>query len=352
VAPHQPTAVRAAADFREEEVPWAAVNRMLDEMDLASVLAHQLGPLAAIRWSETGRPVPEQLAVHQRGAQVRSLQAAPILARARDAYPGRLMILKGPELDRLYPQGGRFYGDLDLLADDADAARAALLAAGFEPIAAALDGRPHHLPPLWWPGSHLPIELHTQLNWPRHLNAPPNDELFDAAVPSSLPVPGLEAPAPAHHAALMAAHGWKHMPLRSIRDLIDVTVLAHLADPDEVEHVARRWGLAGVWRTTTATSRWLFEGGRAPTATRLWARNLRGVREPSILERHVRRWITPFWMLPLPRALVASSKNVFLDMRPVDDEPWGQKLRRVAFVAAHPRMKRSDRARPPAEDDF
>ncbi len=42
---------------------------------------------------------------------------------------------------------------------------------------------------------------------------------------------------------------------------------------------------------------------------------------------------------------------MLLDMQPVDDEPWREKLRRIAFVAAHPTMKRSDRARPP-DDDF
>jgi hypothetical protein len=42
---------------------------------------------------------------------------------------------------------------------------------------------------------------------------------------------------------------------------------------------------------------------------------------------------------------------VLLDMQPVDDEPWRAKLRRVAFVASHPTMKRSDRVRLP-DDDF
>jgi hypothetical protein len=320
-------------------------------MDVPTVLAHQVGPLAAIRWRQTGRFVPEVLLVQERAAQIRSMQAVPILARARAAYSGRMMIVKGPELDRLYPEGGRLFADLDLLVDDAPAARAALVAAGFEPIAPQIDGRPHHLPPLWWPGSHLPIELHTQLNWPRHLSPPPNDELFEASIPSSLPVPGLEAPAPAHHAALMAAHGWKHMPLRSIRDLIDVTVLARGADDADLAAVTSQWGLARVWATTMEASSWLFDGGREPAAARLWARNLRDPREPSILERHIRRWVTPFWMLPFGRATVASAKNVLIDMQPVDGEPWRAKLRRVAFVAAHPTMKRSDRVRPP-DDDF
>ena len=331
------------------EAPWPAVSRLLDAMDLQTVLAHQLGPLAAIRWRETGREIPDLLLLHERAAQIRSMQSVPILARVRAAYPGRMMLLKGPELDRLYPRGARLFADLDLLVDDADAAHEALLAADFEPMVAHLDSRPHHLPPLWWPGSHLPIELHTRLKWPRHLSVPPNQELFAEAVPSSVPVPGLEAPSAAHHAALMAAHGWEHMPLRSIRDLLDVTVLARDADPAELERVVRRWGLSGIWRTTTGTARWLFEAGPAPVATRIWARSLRDPREPSILERHLRRWVTPFWMLPFGRAVVASTKNVLLDMQPVGDEPLRAKLRRIAFVAAHPTMKRSDR--PPLPDD-
>jgi hypothetical protein len=346
----QGPATYAPADPAESAVPWAAVNRMLDGMDVPTVLAHRLGPLAAIRWRETGRDVPELLLVHEQGARVRSMQSVPILARARAAYPGRMMLLKGPELEWLYPQGGRWFRDLDLLVDDPKAAFHALLAAGFEP--APFDERPHHLPALWWPESHLPVELHTRLKWPRHLTSPPNDELFAGAVPTSLPVEGLEAPGAAHHAVMMAAHAWAHLPLRSIGDLLDVTLLAHAADARESEDIARRWGLTSIWGTTTTTSRWLFEGGREPAAVRLWARSLREPREPTILERHVSRWVSPFWMLPFRRAVGASMKNVVADMQRGDGEPWRAKLRRIVFVATHPSKRRSDRAHPPDDEAF
>jgi putative nucleotidyltransferase-like protein len=320
---------------------WATVDRIVESMDVPAILAHQLAPLAARRWRTLERQLPGALLERERAAQFVELLAIPVLARARDAYPGRMLILKGPEIAALYPPGGRLFGDIDLLVDDAPAALRALEAAGFEEIHSAIAPRPHHLPPVWWPGSGLPIELHVRPSWPRHLEPPPNGELFDEAIASKVPVTGLEAPAPAHHAVLMAAHCWRHMPLRSVRDLIDVTLLAAQADAHEVERTARRWGMIGVWRTTAATAQWLLEDGKPPAATRIWARNLRPPREASILEKHVRRWVTPFWMLPPVRAVPAAMKNIAADVRPVGGEGWSTKLRRIAWVAAHPSRTRS-----------
>ena len=204
---------------------WPAVDRLLDQMDVHTVLAHHVAPLAADRWSATGRKVPALVEHQGRAAQLVPLIAVGVMTKARAAYPGRMLVLKGPEIAALYASRGRVYADLDVLVDDAPAALQALLAAGFEPVDARLEKRPHHLPPVWWPGAYLPLELHTALNWPRHLRAPGNDEIFANAVPSSLGIEGLETPAPAHQAILTAAHSWKHLPLRSLRDLIDITLL-------------------------------------------------------------------------------------------------------------------------------
>jgi putative nucleotidyltransferase-like protein len=320
---------------------WASVDRILETMDVPSVVAHQLGPLAARRWRELGRPVPYDLQEQERAAQLRALMAVPVLARARAAYEGRMLIMKGAEIEVRYPAGGRLFGDLDLLVDDAPAARDALLASGFEEVPNALDRHPIHLAAVGWPQSQILVEVHMRPNWPRHLHAPPNAELFDAAVPSALPVKGLEAPAPAHHVLLVAAHHWKDMPLSSVRDLLDVAVLADGPDAREIEGVARRWELTRLWRTTLAAVQWLFEGQRPPLASRLWARNLLRLREPVILEKHLRRWVAPFWMLSPPRALVASIKNIGMDARPVGGETWAAKVRRVGWVATHPTRTRS-----------
>jgi putative nucleotidyltransferase-like protein len=329
------------------------VDRLVERMDLSAILAHELGPLAARRWRELGRRLPEPLLQEERAARFIPRLAVPILARVREAYPGRILILKGPEIAALYPPGGRLFVDLDLLVDDARAAQQALVAAGFAEIADT-EGHyavHHHLIPLSWPGVQLKIEIHSTLNWPRHLQPPPNAQLFDQAIESRVPVDGLEAPAPAHHAVLMVAHCWKHVPLGSVRDLVDVTVLAEVADRNEVERTAELWGVARIWHTTAATSTWLLEGGKPPFATRLWARNLLRPREATILERHARRWVTPFWMLPPRRAIPAAARNIAADIRPVDDETWRAKLRRILRVAANPSRTRSEQHWQRRDDD-
>ncbi len=318
---------------------------MVEGMGAAAIRAHSLTPLAAMRWRAVGRPLPDMFQQQERAAQLAPLLAIPVLTRARAAFEGRMLVLKGPEIEARYPAGGRLFGDLDLLVDDAPAAFASLLAAGFQPLPGAADRRPVHLAPIRWPGSSLPVELHIRPNWPRHLTPPPLADLFDAAVPSRVPVDGLEAPAPPHHALIAAAHGWRHMPLRAVRDLVDVAALAAESDLEEIESLAARWDMAGVWRTTWATADWLFAGAEPPLATRLWARNLRGPRQLTVLERHVRRWVAPFWMLPPGRAFAAAAKNVVADARPVGDESWAAKLRRIAWVASHPSDTRSEAAR-------
>ena len=350
MGPHSATlGTRPTAALQSSEL-WAGVDRVVERMDLDTILAHRLAPLAAEVWSESGRTLPEVLAHQRRAAQLIPLLVVAVLARAREAYSGRMLVVKGPEIAALYRVGDRPYWDLDVLVDDAPAALEALLAAGFETLDEGTEQRPHHLPPVWWPGVHLPLEIHTHLNWPRHLQAPPNDELFEQAVPSSVPVDGLETAAPAHHTILTAAHCWKHLPLRSVRDLIDVAILAEQSDPDELERVARSWQMDRIWHTMAATSEWLFAGGRRPVATRLWAQSLRRPREATILERHVRRWVTPFWALPPGRAAVAAAKNIAADLQPVDGEGWGPKLRRSILVASHPAQTHSARAREDEEE--
>ena len=76
-----------------------------------------------------------------------------LLARIGAVWTGPMIILKGPELASRYPEGfRRTAGDIDLLVDDADAAHAALRAAGFVPTGdPRLSVDIHHLQPLVWP---------------------------------------------------------------------------------------------------------------------------------------------------------------------------------------------------------
>jgi hypothetical protein len=304
---------------------WPAVDRMLDRMDVETVVVHRLGPLAAERWSALGRELPPVVLQERRVAQFLPLLAVAVLQRARAAYPGRMLVVKGPEIAALWPSSGRLYSDLDLLVDDASAAFEALRAAGFETIGRE---RVHHLAPVAWPGINIPLEIHSRLGWPRHFEPPPREELFDQAIPSRLPVEGLETAGHAHHAVLTAAHAWKHMPLRSVSDLIDITLLAQESNPDEIDRAARRWQVDRIWRTSEATASWVLRGSRRPLVTRLWAQSLRDPRNPTRLERHVRRWVAPFWALPPGRASVAAARNFATAVRPVGTEGWRAKLRR------------------------
>ena len=76
--------------------------------------------------------VPDAFLQEERAAKMANAIAPSVLARARDAYDGPMMLLKGPEVSILYPGRARMLADLDLLVDDAPAAREALLASGFE----------------------------------------------------------------------------------------------------------------------------------------------------------------------------------------------------------------------------
>jgi putative nucleotidyltransferase-like protein len=251
-----------------------AIERLVDRMEVSSPCARSCtaggGAVDRARANGSGTRSAEL-----RVAEATTLLAIPVLERARAAYPGRMLVIKGPEIAARYPLPLRWFGDLDVLVDDGPAAFGALIGAGFEPIEVGREEtRAHHFPPIWWPGMPLPIEIHTGVNWPRQLTAPPIDEIFATAVRSTLPLDGLETAAPEQHALLTAAHVWRHVPLRSVRDLLDVRLLADEADAAELERVARRWDLTRIWRTTDAAAAWLFEGGKRPFATRVRAQSL------------------------------------------------------------------------------
>jgi hypothetical protein len=323
---------------------WDGVDRLLDRLDPEPTGDHGLGPLAARRDRQRGEEPPERIFREERAARTAALVAPVLLARARAAYDGPLLLVKGPELTRCYPDGARGLGDLDLVAADAERAQAALLAAGFREVPGTppLDyGRHHHLHPLMWPGLALPIEIHRRPMWPAGLRAPSMRELFDAARPAELGVEGLLVPHPHHHAVLVAAHAWGEVPMRKARELVDVLALVDDDERDEVSALARAWDFERPWRKTLAAADWLLRDGPAPWFVHTWGRYLRDLREPTVLEMHVQEWLAPFSLAPLPTALRLSGAALLRDVRPREHEGWSAKRRRAVRAVVHPFTSKS-----------
>jgi hypothetical protein len=311
---------------------WSMADELVDRAPSARALrAHGLHLLAGARLRALGRAVPEEILVEEYRAALATLAVPALLERARAAYGGQLMVMKGPEVALRYPDPVlRGYRDIDLLADDAEAAERALLAAGFQTMGSAdVDDVGYHVCPLVWPGLPLCIELHRWPHWVEGLERPPVQELFDAAEPSGLGVAGILAPAPHHHALLLAAHAWAHEPLRRLVEFIDVAAFIEETDRQAVGTLARRWGCERVWHTAESAVDSLLYGTGRSLALRTWARHLRGARERTVLENRVQRLAGPAWGLPMrevPRAVLGAGAS---HVRRHDDERWRTKLVRT-----------------------
>jgi hypothetical protein len=321
---------------------WAAVNRLIDRVeDPARLRSHRLHLLAARRWQSLGRDLPADLRENVHLAALTELAVPAIVARVRDAYDGRLLLMKGPVVAAAYPGPTlRPFGDLDLLADDAEAAQRALIDAGFVPFDEPAYYRDiHHLQPLAWPGLPLAIEVHSAPKWPDGMTPPHPRALFAAAAPDG--PGGLPCPDPAQHAVLLAAHAWAHGPLRRVGELLDVHVMAAATSPSSTAAVARAWGCERLWRTTEAAAQGLFGAGRRPLSLRLWARHLAGVRERTVIEGHLTTWLSPLGSAPR-RPVAAAVDAVGRDLKPADGERWAVKLSRAVRAAASAATPKSD----------
>jgi Uncharacterised nucleotidyltransferase len=333
---------------------WEGVDRVLECLTPERATAHGLGALAARRLRLAGHSVPEQLFREERAGRTATLVAPALLKRARDAYDGPLLLVKGPELVARYPDAARRFGDLDLVAGNAEEAQAALLAAGFRleerprwpPEGYDDVRRPHyHLHPLEWPGLALRIEIHKHVKWPEGLRPPRNEELFEAAVPSVVGVESLLAPHPDHHAVVLASHAWGEIPMRTLRQLVDVLAFAEDRDRDELQELAARWGIERGWRSTIAVGDWLFHGASEPRLVAVWARYLREFREPTVLEMHMQEWLAPFWLTTPQAAARKTFSAVLRDLRPRPNQTWGGKLRQTIRALTHPLSSESEHAR-------
>lgn len=325
---------------------WPAIYALLDDAPIDGVLAHELAPLAAGRRRAAGKTVPEALAAEERAASFAALSATALLKRVREIAVGPLVLLKGPEVAALYPPNGRRFIDVDVLTPQAAGLHRSLLEHGFLELDKPLMVLPehHHLPPLRWPVVPLSVEVHLAPNWPRGIKPPPLAEILEAAVPSVVGVDGLSAPRRLHHALLLTAHAWAHVPLATLRDLLDVAVLAADESPAELNRVASAWGLARIWRTTQRAIDSLFYDGSDPAALRIWARHLRALRERTVFESHLEGVLHPFWERPAGPALAKSLAALGSDLRPAPGESWGAKLRRVPLAVRDARMPRSHHA--------
>ena len=189
------------------------------------------------------------------------------------------------------------------------------------------------------------------MKWPGALEPPTVTEILEASVPSRLAVDGLSSPRPAHHALILAAHSWEHSPLRVVRDLLDVALLAAEADERELAATAAAWNLEKVWDTTRRAIDSLFYGRRESVPLRTWARHLGAVRERTVFESHLSHWMSPFWELPAWRALTSMPAVLRDEINPEEDERWRDKLGRTVTAVRHSGMPRSRHDATMAPDD-
>jgi hypothetical protein len=318
--------------------PTSALETLLADASVAGLLAHKLGPLAAWRLRGLGQPVPPLLEVEERRARSALMTAVPLLGRIRSCCEGTLLLLKGAEVAVLYPDRARSFVDIDLLASDPQAVYDALRANGFVEVDdPPLPVEHHHLPALQWPPLWLRVEIHLRPMWPDGIAPPPLEEIVEAAVPSRLGFPGISAPRPAHHALILAAHDWVHEPLHTLRDLLDIALVARLATDEELERTARAWRIERIWHTTQGAADALFAGGTETAALRLWGRHLRAVRERTVLDSHLQRWLHGFWGLPHDLVLRSTVDAFCKSALPEAGESSREKLTRVKHAVLHPR---------------
>lgn len=337
-------AARAPAPL--DERLWEGVNRLVDRAPhLADLRSHRLELVAARRWRELGRPVPPELVEEERLAALVVLTTPVLLERARAAYDGTMLLMKGPEAAARYPDPAlRIFKDLDLLVDDAETAQSAFLAAGFHAVGdPALYEDIHHLRPLAFPGLPLTIELHSRPKWIAGLTPPSPRELFAVAEEhDAAGVEGVLVLPAAHHALVLAAHSWGHEPLRRLRDLVDVAAVAQGLDRELLRGLAAGWRMERAWATTVRAADALFLGGSTPWAVRVWARNLEKARERTVLENHLARWLSNFWALPAPDAARSLGATFAREIRPAPGESWSAKLSRSATAVRNAALRRSE----------
>ena len=331
---------------------WDRVEELVDRSpSVQALMGHRLHLIAARVLSARGFTLPADLQAEQRRAAMIAIAARPLLERARAAYGGKLMLMKGAEVAAHHRHASdRFFCDLDLLADDAPSAHRALIKAGFVPCAdAATYEHPYHLCPLAWPGIPLFIELHRRPSSPDWLRPGPTDEILNLSVPSATGVDGLLAPHPAVHALLLVAHSWAEAPLRRLIDLVDVAAVMGCDGRRLADDLARRWGWERMWRLAASAGDAVLGHGELPRSLRVWAGHLMDARDRTVLENHLSRLAPPVLAAPISRSPVALASAIKVTVNRHGDEPWSDKLRRSGFAVEHAFMATSAHERKVSE---
>jgi len=124
--------------------------------------------------------------------------------------------------------------------------------------------------------------------------------------------------------------------------MIDVSVTAEAAGRSEVAALARDWGVERLWRTTIDAADAVLCGGGRPWALRLWAHNLEKVRERTVLENHLQRWLGDFGIMPFRAAMARWPATAERELRPAYAEGWAAKLSRSSRAVRNASRRRSE----------
>ena len=327
---------------------WDRVAQLADSAPSWSALrANRLHLLAARVRHERGDHIPEDIRDAQYQAAVFSLAVPPLLARAREAYDGRLLLMKGAEAAVRYPDRlDRPFRDLDILVDDPDRAQGALIASGFVELGEPREyAGAQHLAPLYWPGLPLLIEIHRWPSRPPWLPAVAASSVFAHSIPSQTGAAGILTAHAAAHALLLTAHSWSHEPLGRLADLVDVAATLDEGDRAIATEIARSWGWERMWQVTLRATDAVVFGDHAPKSLVLWGRHLHDSRDRTVLEGQIARLLAPAWTLPpsrTPRGVAGAARRLVSRRR---DEPWSRKLKRTRMSLAHALMDKSEHDR-------
>lgn len=323
-----------------DEDVWSAVLRLVDRgRSLSALRSHGLHLIAARRWREERRHIPHELALQELFAIGHAHMATEMLRTVSTIVDQEIVALKGVAVAQRYPDPAlRPFGDLDLLVADPVRAQRQLTAAGFRPVGGFQEGffdGHHHLPPLELPDrATIQIEIHSRAPWVNWCSPPSFLDLRSTAQPAG--IPGIWFPDRGDHALILCCHSWHELPLRRLLDLVDISLLSEAIDSQALVDLARRHHVSKLWNLTQAVSNALLFGGEEPLPLRLWARDLKAVRECSLLERHMRLWFASF-SARAPHVAAAEALHAFaLDLRRTGGEAWSEKFGRVRQGLRHP----------------
>src|SRR3954469_18092302 len=112
-----PPLVPGSVPMADSAQLWSAAHELVERARRpADLRAHGLRLLAAARHRALGRPVSEEVAESERRAAMTALAVPALLQRARSAYAGQMMVMKGPEVGLRSPDPAlRPFKDIDLL---------------------------------------------------------------------------------------------------------------------------------------------------------------------------------------------------------------------------------------------